>query len=204
MPDKTLTNEQVAVRVTSGTTDTKDTVKVLYNDGKTALVKWPGGMTGGRVFDSYVSAWVTKYDLTEYFSHSTGKRVWDCNTKEGDGRLTKNRLKELVEKLGLDPSYIVEQPKKPKAKQEPQPLPKKKERRFKLEACSVQICFFIEGDTLPNDWDDRVAAAPLVAQVAETGMQVNGSYLLLEYDNTMDMREFLKGDREKILDTLES
>lgn len=136
MPAKAMTNEQVALRVTSGTTDTKDTVRVLYNDGKTALVKWPGGMVG-RFGGSWVSAWVTKYDLTEYFSHSTGQRVWDCG-KDGDGRLTKNRIKELVIQLGLDPKHIVEQPVKPRAKQEPQPLPKKKERRFQLEACSAR------------------------------------------------------------------
>lgn len=189
------------MRVTRGTTDTKDTVTVLYNDGSTALVKWPGGMIG-RFGGSWVSAWVTKYDLTEYFSHSTGKRVWDCG-KEGDGRLTKNRIKELVVQLGLDPQYIVEPPPKPKAPQQPKVLPKK-ERRFKLEACSVQICFFIGGEDPPEDWEDRLSAASTVAHISETGMQINGYYVLLEYENTMDMREFLRGDRNKILDTLEA
>lgn len=101
------TDEQIAKAVTCGTTTRQDQVKVLYNNRThTAFVKWPGGRDGCPLFHSYVSPWVERYDLqSSRVNYGGGRIVWDSD-RDADGRLTRNRLIQLVKDLDLDPEFV--------------------------------------------------------------------------------------------------
>lgn len=100
-----MTNDEISRAVTRGTTNRPEQVRVMYNDGKVALVKWPGGRDGCALFHSWVSPWVTIYKLDGKLGFQGERQVWDSD-KDKDGRLTPKRLVTLVEKLGLNPEYI--------------------------------------------------------------------------------------------------
>lgn len=103
-----MTDDELRRRIASGTTTRPETLKVLYNDGRTALVKHPGVQIGTRAFPHWEPSWVVQYNTEEpdivggnYF----GKTVWSCG-REDDGPLTFKRLVSLVESLGLSPVCI--------------------------------------------------------------------------------------------------
>jgi hypothetical protein len=108
-PYRAVTDDEVRRRVTSGTTSRPDQVTVLYNDGRHALVKWPGSRQGSRPFASWVSPWVDLYDFTKtsdvWGGTKSGREVWNC-AGDGHGRLTRKLVVVLVKSLGLDAACI--------------------------------------------------------------------------------------------------
>jgi hypothetical protein len=203
-----ISNAQVAAWVTRGTTTPADKVIVLYNDGDWALVKWPSNTlsSGSGLFRDYVPAWVTQYDLSRVgLAGLLGIDVWSC-ARDADGPMTLRNLEKLVTKQNLCKEYICYTPvKRGRGKQEPAIVPTKteKSRRFKLCSCSVQVGMLIEGDT-PQEWEDRLCKVAIVGKIVETGTQINGDYLVLEYNNVTDCMEFIKADREALIDSLEA
>jgi hypothetical protein len=181
-------------------------VNVLYNDGNWVLIKWPGC--------SYekVSPWVEQYPVGKLDSNWSGTRaikttVWDSET---NGRLTTKRLAELVVSLNLNPEHIqVVVPRSrsitvvhSRSKQQ-----QKKKRKVKLETCAVKVCLFVRGledKWFGDDCEDALEGAKIVGELDETGQQLNGEYVVIMYESVADCMEFIKHDREKILDALES
>lgn len=104
-----MTDDEVLRRVCAGRAVTPATQPcVLYNDGRTALVRWPGGRDGHGPFSSRVSPWVDRYDLERphvVLGIWSGRTVWDSDPEQ-DGRLTAQRLEALVRRLGLDPACL--------------------------------------------------------------------------------------------------
>jgi hypothetical protein len=203
-----ITNDQVAKWVTRGTTTPADKVIVLYNDGNWALVKWPGGSVGSGLFPDYVSAWVTQYDLGRFRvgQCADGFDVWNC-ARDGDGPMTLRNLEKLVDKHHLDKAFICYTPtKRRRGKQEPIPTsaPVKKKRRFKFSTSAVQIALLIEGESLPDDWDDCLCRTKIAGSVCETSTQINGHYLVLEYNTLADCMDFIKADKESLINALET
>jgi len=211
MPTKKPTNEQVAKWVTRGTTVRADKVLVLYNDGETALVKWPSGSTssGGGTFRDYCPAWVEKYSIhiDNPRVHDFSEHVWDCS-RTGDGPMTEANLKKLVHRLKLNELYMCyTRPNRGKQEVIRPAIKPKKERRVGLETRAVKVCMFISGftgDLLSEDCEAALDNTKIVGELDETGQQINGEYLVLMYESLTDLVEFFKYDREKILDTLES
>lgn len=120
MPKKKLTDAQVLAAVTAGTTQSgrfrKQTAVVLYNDGRKAIVKWPGARASGRrVFALWSSADTQLYDLAAPLSHGSGKTIHNSSATDP---MTAKRLLALVEEHGLDPEFI--RPWRP----QPRPKPK--------------------------------------------------------------------------------
>jgi hypothetical protein len=99
-----MTDEEIRRRVANGTTTEPDELAVLYNDGKTALVRRAKSSFKGR----HVPACVERYDLEnphKLLGVWVGEEVWNCG-KDENGRLTAGRLIGLVESLGLDVKSI--------------------------------------------------------------------------------------------------
>lgn len=96
---------EVARRVTRGTSTRPGQVRVLYNDGGTALVKYPGA----RVRGEWIASWVERFDLSCLASgradHECKTTVWNSEA-DRDGPLTEARCRALVVRLGLDPELI--------------------------------------------------------------------------------------------------
>ena len=109
MSTRKPTNEEIAKRIVRGSTTRWDNLQVLFNNGTWALVKWPG------CSPEHVSPWVTLYNVDK-LDFNQGDNVWSSDL---DGRLTKNRLHNLIVKLKLDPAFIIEVPAKPRGKHDP-------------------------------------------------------------------------------------
>jgi hypothetical protein len=193
-----MTNEEVAKRVTRGSTTKWDKVDVLYNDGTWVLIKWPGC--------SYeqVSPWVEQYPIDKLENRSVRTTVWDSSV---NGRLTMKRLAKLILSLNLDPQHVqgVIARSRPKPKTDVAIRPPK-ECKVKLETCAVKVCLFVHGVDcwMGEDCEEALETAKIVAEIDETGQQANGEYVVLMYNNVSDCMEFIKHDREVLLDTLES
>jgi hypothetical protein len=66
--------------------------------------------------------------------------------------------------------------------------------------CEVKVCLLIETDT---DWDlieqelcDR--SDELVAEISESGQQINGEYIVLEYPDPDTARDYTWQDAEQV------
>lgn len=95
-----MTKEEIEHLVSKGTTD-HGKVKCLYFDETFTLIKWPGGsFWNGMDGNSYVSPWVTRYEMDQDLKYRHGREVWNCG-KDKDGRLTITRLAELIEREKL-------------------------------------------------------------------------------------------------------
>ena len=210
MSTRKPTNEQIAKWVTRGTTTHADKVLVLYNDGETALVKWPSVSTGHSVFKAdYCSPWVEKYTIkpTEpRLDTHNSEHVWDCS-RTGDGPMTEANLKKLVHRLKLNEEFMFyTRPNRGKQEVIRPAIKPKKERLVNLETRAVKVCMFIsgfDGEWLSDEVENALEDAKTVGDLSETGQQINGEYLVLLYESLTDCMEFFKFDRETILDTLE-
>jgi hypothetical protein len=102
-----MTDDEIRRRVALGTPTSPAKLVVLYNDGKTALVKRPGGKQRAGIGRAWYSPRVDRFDLA-------GPRVelaWKGETvhdsgADRDGPLGPAELIALVLRLGLDPQFI--------------------------------------------------------------------------------------------------
>ena len=194
-----MSNDEIAKRVTRGTTTPWTKVQVLFNDGTHALVKWPGDSR------EKVSPWVEQYLLSKiHDKHGSGRTdtVWRSDV---NGRLTKNRIEALVKSLRLNPECIQEVERVVARKRRTTTRSEKTRKDWKavLDTGCVQVLLWLWGE-YPDDWLDILYSANIVASVADAGSQPSGGdYVLLEYDTMTDCMEFIRADREKILDDLE-
>lgn len=206
---KKPTNEQIASWVTRGTTVRANKVLVLYNDGQTALVKWPSMSTssGGGVFRDYCSAWVERYTIFKHLSDvGNSEHVWDCG-RTGDGPMTEANLKKLVHMLKLNEEFMTyTRPNRGKQEVIRPPMPKK-ERKVDLDIRAVKIGMIVDGftgDWLSEECEEALDNMKIVGELDETGKHTDGRYIVLMYTSPTDFTEFFKFDRKTILDTLES
>lgn len=190
-----MTNDEIAKRVTRGTTTRWTKVQVLFNDGKFAVVKWPGDSR------EKVSPWVKQYSidkLVEGSRYPDGETVW---SSDQDGRLTAKRVRELIKSLKLDLDGI--QKKQPTTvvhsryqarKQKPV-----KQRQITLETRAVKVVLKIVG-AIPSNWEEIVSRTALVGAVVD---KISPWYIVLEYSTVTDCMEFISSDREALMDAME-
>ena len=100
-----MNNEIIAHWVTNQTDTYPEDVTVLYNDGQTALVKWPREDMG---WSGYTPPRVYRYNLELLRNDRVGavpfgESVWNSSKH---GRLTSAQIEGLVIKLGLNPVWI--------------------------------------------------------------------------------------------------
>lgn len=84
----------------------------------------------------------------------------------------------------------------------PTPTPVEKKRRF--VSAAVQVVLFVSAESLPDHWDDLLFETKVVGVICETGTQINGPYIVLYYNNFVDCMEFIKHDKEALLEALEA
>lgn len=195
-----MTNDEVAKRVTRGTTTPWTKVQVIYNDGKFALVKWPGDRR------EKVSPWVEQYTIDKLqsgvnSSSMLGQTVWDS---EQHGRLTNRRVAELIVSLRLELDGIQPKESKPTtvvhSRYQARKKKPAKERNTQLETRAVKVVLKIVG-AIPSEWEYIVSQVKLAGSVVD---KISPWYIVLEYKTLTDCVEFISGDRESLLDALDN
>lgn len=103
-PNCSLTKEQVEKVVAFGTTHFNN-VECIHADENFALVKWGASSEWWGQELHYNSPHVSRHSMEvlldlfnrEIFYFHAGTEVWNC-ARDADGRLTKNRREELIER----------------------------------------------------------------------------------------------------------